>query len=215
MVLGSSPVAVTSPSDFAPASSKEFLDIQATIECGFTLKRVRDMTRTYSQKRNSWFNFPICHWNLNSLTAHNFEKVNLLEACNTVYKFDIICSSNSFLDSSILTKSNNLKINGYKMIRPDHPNNVKKRGVCGYIRKSLPVRNFSNSYLNECLTLQIATINRKGYVITLYRYPCQAFDEFDSFISSLEKLLIITGCDPHFVMLVGDINAKSKFLVSQ
>ena len=49
MVLGSSPVAVTSPSDFAPTSSKEFLDIQATVECGFTLKRVRDMTRTYSQ----------------------------------------------------------------------------------------------------------------------------------------------------------------------
>ena len=38
MVLGSSPVAVTSPSDFAPASRKEFLDIQTTIECGFTLK---------------------------------------------------------------------------------------------------------------------------------------------------------------------------------
>ena len=49
VVLGSNPVAVTSPSDFAPASSKEFLDIQATIECGFTLKCVRDMTRTYSQ----------------------------------------------------------------------------------------------------------------------------------------------------------------------
>ena len=32
-----------------PPSSKEFLDIQATIECGFTLKRVRDMIRTYSQ----------------------------------------------------------------------------------------------------------------------------------------------------------------------
>ena len=48
MVLGSSPVAVTSPSDFMPASSKEFLDIQATIECGFTLKHVRDMTKTYS-----------------------------------------------------------------------------------------------------------------------------------------------------------------------
>ena len=46
-------VAVTSPSDFAPASSKEFLDIQVTIECGFTLKRVRDMTRTYSQKHHT------------------------------------------------------------------------------------------------------------------------------------------------------------------
>ena len=32
-----------------PVSSKEFLDIQATIECGFTLKCVRDITRTYSQ----------------------------------------------------------------------------------------------------------------------------------------------------------------------
>ena len=33
---------------FAPVSSKEFLDTQATIECGFTLKRVHDLTRTYS-----------------------------------------------------------------------------------------------------------------------------------------------------------------------
>ena len=33
----------------APASSKEFLDIQATVECGFTLKLVRDMIKTYNQ----------------------------------------------------------------------------------------------------------------------------------------------------------------------
>ena len=33
----------------APASSKEFLDIQATVECGFTLKLVRDMIKTNSQ----------------------------------------------------------------------------------------------------------------------------------------------------------------------
>ena len=39
---------VQSQSDFAPASSNEFLDIQITIECGFSLKRVLDITRTYS-----------------------------------------------------------------------------------------------------------------------------------------------------------------------
>ena len=38
VVLGSSSVAVTKPSDFGPASSSELLDIQATIECGFTVK---------------------------------------------------------------------------------------------------------------------------------------------------------------------------------
>ena len=55
MVLGSSLVAVTSPSDFAPASSKEFLDIQATTECGFSLKPIRDMTRTYNQLMKSFY----------------------------------------------------------------------------------------------------------------------------------------------------------------
>ena len=49
MFLGSTLVAVTSPLDFAPGFRKEFLDIQASIECGFTLKLVGDMTRTYSQ----------------------------------------------------------------------------------------------------------------------------------------------------------------------
>ena len=53
MVLGSSPVAVTEISDFVPASSKKFLDIQATIECGFTPKHIHDMTRTYNQMYNT------------------------------------------------------------------------------------------------------------------------------------------------------------------
>ena len=34
--------------DVAPVLSKEFIDIQATIECRFTLKRVRDMIIAYS-----------------------------------------------------------------------------------------------------------------------------------------------------------------------
>ena len=41
--MGLSPVGVTETSDIVPVSSKEFLDIQATIECTFTLKQVRDM----------------------------------------------------------------------------------------------------------------------------------------------------------------------------
>ena len=40
-------------SDFAPASTKDFLDIQATIECGFTLKHLHDMTKTYSQMHHT------------------------------------------------------------------------------------------------------------------------------------------------------------------
>ena len=46
--MGSSPVAVTWTSDIAPVLRKEFLDTQANIECGFTLKRVRSMIRRSS-----------------------------------------------------------------------------------------------------------------------------------------------------------------------
>ena len=53
MVVGSSPVQVTKTSDFASVLNKEFLDIQVTIECGFTLKRVRDMITTYSLMRRT------------------------------------------------------------------------------------------------------------------------------------------------------------------
>ena len=60
-------------------------------------------------------------------------------------------------------------------MRADHPNNVKRGGVCAYVRETLPVRNFSNSYLSECLTLKVTISKRKGYVVTLYMSPSQTF----------------------------------------
>ena len=134
-----------------------------------------------------------------------------MEAYKAVNKFDIICLSESFLDFSVLTENNNLKINGYKMVRADHPNNVKRGGVCAYVRKSLSVCNFSSSYLSKCLTLDVTISNRTGYVITVYRSSSQTSDEFQSFIRNLDKLLININCfGPHFVILLGDFNAKSK-----
>ena len=39
----------------APVSSKEFLAIQATIDCRFTLKLVRDMIITYNEIIKSYY----------------------------------------------------------------------------------------------------------------------------------------------------------------
>ena len=61
------------------------------------------------------------------------------------------------------------------------------------------------------MTLEVTINNKKGYVVTLYRSPSQTSYEFVTFISNLEKLLInITSFDPHFVILFGHFNAKSK-----
>ena len=57
------------------------------------------------------------------------------------------------------------------MVRADHPNNVKRGGVCAYARESVPVRNFSNSYLSECLTLEVTISNKKGYDNSSLPFP--------------------------------------------
>ena len=48
----------------ASVSGKKFLDIQANIECGFTLKCIRDMIRTYSHSNSSLSSIVILilHW---------------------------------------------------------------------------------------------------------------------------------------------------------
>ena len=157
---------------------------------------------------DSCYNFSICHWNLNSMNAHNFEKINLLETYNIINKFDVICWSESYLDWSIASDNNDLSIKRCNLYRADHPNNVKRGGA--YIRESLPVRCPSNAYLQECLILEFSINNKKGYVVSLYRSPSKTPDEFDSFINNFEKLIIdIYSRKADFVLMIGDFNAKS------
>ena len=103
------------------------------------------------QKRSSCYNFSVCHWNLNSTTAHNFAKIDLLRAYITIHQNDMTCLSESYLDASVSSDNDNLNINGYKLVRADHPGNVKRGGVCVcvcvYFKESLPVKCLSNSYL--------------------------------------------------------------------
>ena len=44
--------------------------------------------------------FSLCHWNLNSIPAHDFSKLSLIESYNTHHNFDMICLSETYFDSS-------------------------------------------------------------------------------------------------------------------
>ena len=84
--------------------------------------------------------FSICHWNLNSITAYNHAKVSLLITYNLLHKFDIICLSETYLNTETPPKDANLEIPGYNMFRSDHPPNYKKGGVCVYYKATIPLR---------------------------------------------------------------------------
>ena len=84
--------------------------------------------------------FSICQWNLNSITAHNFAKLSLLTAYNLVHSFDIICLSETYLNSETPPNDTRLELTDYNFFRSDHPSNNKRGGVCVCYKSTLPLR---------------------------------------------------------------------------
>ena len=97
------------------------------------------------------------------------------------------------------------------MLGPTIPTIQKGVVFCAYFRESLPVRVVPNHHLSECLILEVNLINKKGYLVCLYRSSNQNSEEFELLLTNLENLLAdITSRNLHFTLLLGDFNAKSK-----
>ena len=138
--------------------------------------------------RKSFIKF--CHWNLNGLAAHDFVKMPLIEAFIKTHNFDIICLSETFLDSSIDISDTRININGYSLLRADHPSNTKRGGVCMYYKNYLPViRRTDLSDLQECIVAEVTVDKERCFLTCLYRSPSQNDDEFETFCSDLTFLL--------------------------
>ena len=92
------------------------------------------------KKRNSCYIFSICYWILNSIAAHNFETVDLLNPESKSIS-NIFRLSESYLDSSILSNNESLSTKRYELARNDHPDDVKRgSNICAYIKETWPVR---------------------------------------------------------------------------
>ena len=115
----------------------------------------------------------ICHWNVNSVSANNFSKVSPLRAYIFIHKFDVICLSETLLNSDTAFDGDNLKIEGYNIMRSDHPSNSRRGGVCIYYNQSLALKILDIKYLQECIVFQVLIANKLCNFISLYRSPSQ------------------------------------------
>ena len=70
------------------------------------IKLSGDIEENPGPKANSCDCLSNCHWNLNSICAHNFIKLSLLHAYISINKIDIICPIKT-LDSSISSDDEN------------------------------------------------------------------------------------------------------------
>ena len=88
---------------------------------------------------NRYKSISFYHWNLNGLLSLNREKFNLAEAFVFSNNVEVFCISETFLDSSIGKIYDGLNINGYTLVRSDHPSNTKLGGVAIRQKYHLPV----------------------------------------------------------------------------
>ena len=93
-----------------------------------------DIELNSGPRLNSDQSFSICHWNLNSIAAHNFSNICLLKAYNAIHTYDIIRLSETYLNHD----NDNLRIPGYELIRVDYPSNQKRGGICIYHKDFSP-----------------------------------------------------------------------------
>ena len=134
-------------------------------------------------------NISLCHWNLNGISTNNYIKISLLEAYNAVHDFDIICLSETFLNSEHLNDEPSLCLQGYAMIRSDHPSGNKRGGVCIYYKEHIPFVNRRDiTFLNECIVGEIQIKNKKCFITCIYRSPSQNQDEIDAFLSNYDRV---------------------------
>ena len=126
-----------------------------------------------------------------------------MKAYISLHKFDIICLSETCLDSTVPLDDDNLVISGYNLIRSDHPSNTKRGGVCLYYKNYLPLRVLNISYLKECLNFELKIGNKSCTFITLHRSPSQSQDDFETFSDNLARK------GSFLTTIIGDFNAKS------
>ena len=101
----------------------------------------------------------VCHWNVNSVSAHNFSRVSLLRAYVSIHEFEVICISETFLNSETAFDDDKLKIEGYNIVRSDHLFNSRRGAVCVYYNQSLALMILDIKYLQECIVFQVIIEN--------------------------------------------------------
>ena len=143
--MESNPISATYNSDFVSSLSKEFLDIQATIEFEFTLKGARDITRTYSlihctdkysqHCSNVWPFSLICWVFIYELSACEFKPTcsHLNSRFRACFEEGVYCHLVSYI-GCILTKTrtwNDKKIQSnapYRQVLTIQPNHLARFG---------------------------------------------------------------------------------------
>ena len=154
--------------------------------------------------------FSFMNWNLNSLPKNNFERVQLIEAHNSLFNYDLIS-----LCETTLTSINEVPdplLNDYTFIPANHPSDTPHGGVGLFYRNSLPLKPRPELAFDESIVVELKFGRKKIFFTVLYRSPSQYAAELQTFINNFENLHTnIQNENPFAIFYTGDFNGHSQF----
>ena len=112
--------------------------------CSILIILSDDIEKNLEPKPSSCDKFSVCHWNLDSISA-------LLLPYVSTHNFEILCLSETYLDSSGSSNVSNLTMPGYDLYRADHSSNVKLGRVFMYYKHFLPLKVIDSSNIDEVI----------------------------------------------------------------
>ena len=162
-----------------------------------------------SEFSNGFLSF--CNWNLNTLSINNFSRVSLLEAHNSIFKYDIISLCETSLNEETTVPEGILP--GYQYHPLNHPDGRKNGGVGIFYKETLPLRVRTDLSFDECLVCELTFGRKKIFFTVFYRNPEHKAGSvgFEDFLTNFEIMHEkISSENPYATFFTGDINGHSQ-----
>ena len=168
-----------------------------------------DVEKNPGDFTNGFFSF--CNWNLNSLAKDEFYRVQLLEAHNYIFKYDLISLCETSLNDTV-----NLPdplMDDYTFITSNNPLNLRHGGVGLLYKNSLPIKIRDDLAFQESIVVELKFGIKKIFFTVVYRNPAHKVGsvEFNTFLLNFQKLYTsIKNENPYAMFITGDFNGHSQ-----
>ena len=133
--------------------------------------------------------FDFMQWNCNSLVAHQYSRIPLIEAYSSLHKLQII----ALCETELKPEHNNtdIEIDGYSIIRNDLPVGDSHGGVMIYHKNDLAVKHrIDIQSLSNTIVLELSISKKKVFFILAYRKFGQSNDECINFEHKIDEMIV-------------------------
>ena len=102
-----------------------------------------------------------------------------MDAFLKIHKFDKLCLSKTLLGLTVPINDGNIFIDWYPLLEVDHPNDVKRGGVCMYFKEYLSLIKINDlTNRKECSVTEVNEKNEKQFCT-----------DFDRIFSSIDIII--------------------------